>query len=586
MTVYHELPTNSSTVIVEDTSKPGWNHPGRFVVSSILWSTMTVTWKVNSDYTLEFEAADDSSDGFKALQQGHLLYAVGEDWIVAQVEDTSEAGYAHTVSVKCTQIASEFSRFYYRKNAYTATMAHTWTPHQIARTFFNDEVLAKGNDWFTDYHLMYNVYGNFDARPVKIDTGSLTNVIDTIRKTWTDCVVFPTRRSLGIYTRDSFYKDRGHQLGYMNNVSNVHISIDKTTIVNRVRAVGPGISDDDLDSPARDPYSSVDWVEKDLEKYFFGNIVNAGLTLNQVSYFRDKLHWWDTYISGESESEMESPDGGIDEGGTDNIKSAYTAMKDGADKIAAWLTKLQGNATQTYSDVMESLKTVLSDDMEIAGKIESFWEGTSWDARRRVLINANKNGGNYPWMQYYNAKHTAMFDEQKGVQTNDINFGYLYYKPFLVWNQASIDRYGIYDGPDVTSDTITSAEAMKVKAESTLKPNPTMSLTCTMMSNTKPIAGDMVHFYNHLTGYNDVLPIVGYVWKPFVLDDNTQLTLNTVEKDMLDYSNSVNNRQYKHTTYNISSGIEEIPWTEDAVNDFLDTIQDPTMQEGVPDEDK
>ena len=593
MGVYYELPTNSSEIIVEDTSAPTFNHKGRYVVKSILWSTVTITWKINSDYTLEFEAYDDGSEGFKALQQGHLVYAKAEDWIIAQVEDTTEAGYAHTLSIKCTQITSEFSRFYYRKNAYTATMAHTWTPRQICGHFlFTNEIDHIKHDasepsptGISKYGLSYFTQGNFDARPIKVDTGNLTSVFDTIRKTWTDCVTFPTRRSMGIYTRDAFYKDRGHRLDYMHNVANIQISIDKTTIVNRVRAVGPGISDDDLDSPAKDPWGSANWLDVDIQKNFFGNLGNAGLTVGQVSAFSKTYGKWSEATSEESDIENEA-DGHPDEDLVNTIKDAYSAMKESASNTAAWLTKIEADADQTHADVMENLKTVLDDDMEIAGKIEEFWGNVNEDSRRQVLADAGRNGGARGWMKYYNAKHAAMWDEQKGIQTNDIDYGYLYYKPFLVWNQASIDRYGIYDGPDVTSDTITSAEAMKVKAESTLKPNPTMSLTCTMMSNTKPIPGDIIHFYNYLTGYRDVLPIVGYVWKPFVLDDNTQLTLNTVEKDMLDYSNSVNNRQYKHTTYNISSGIEEIPWTEDAVNDFLDTIQDPTMKEGVPDEDQ
>lgn len=582
MGVQHELPTNRTTVIVEDTTEPGFNHPYRYVVRSIIWRTLTVTWKVNSDYTLEFEAYDDDSDGFGALQQGHLLYAVDEDWIITQVEDTTEAGYAHTLSVKCTQITSEFSRFYYRRNAYAAAMAHTWTPRRIANSFFSNE-FQHGNDWFTKYHLGYNVFGNFDARPVTVDTGSFTNILDTIRKTWPDCVTFPTHRVMGIYTRDAFYKDRGHRLDYMHNVANVQISIDKTTIVNRVRAVGPGISDDDLDSPNLAPWTAGDWTYNDLLHNFFGNMHNAGLQQGQAQALRNDLETWHEAVIIKSDIDDEAP---ADEDQAKAAKDAYAHLKTSADAVATWLTKVQGDMDQTHADVVDRLKDVLSEDMDIAGKIDAYWSTTTYTERAKVLADAGKDGGPISWMAYMNAKRKEMWDDENGFQTNNVDYGYLYYKPFLVWNQASIDKYGVYDGPDVTSDTITSVEAMKVKAESTLKPEPTMSLTCTMMSNDQPIPGDIIHFFNYLTGYQAELPVVGYVWKPFVLDDNTQLTLNTVEKDMLDYSNSMTVNKSKHTTLNISSGIEEVPWTEDAVNDFLNTIKDPTMQEGVPDEDQ
>ncbi|MDB8858804.1 phage tail protein [Pediococcus acidilactici] len=147
-----------------------------------------------------------------------------------------------------------------------------------------------------------------------------------------------------------------------------------------------------------------------------------------------------------------------------------------------------------------------------------------------------------------------------------------YFDPFIVQDDASIKKWGLHPGGDVTSDSIKNANDMKKWVMTQLKPEPTLSVKVTATDNIKPIMGDMIRLEVRPRVYVANMGVVAYEYYPFSKINPTTITLNQTEKSILDYEKSRNRsaqmavQNAKNHANDISSGQET--WTDEEVGQF------------------
>lgn len=108
-----------------------------------------------------------------------------------------------------------------------------------------------------------------------------------------------------------------------------------------------------------------------------------------------------------------------------------------------------------------------------------------------------------------------------------------YFAPFYFVDEESRKRWGLYEGDDITSDTITDKEQMKAYAETQFKPNPDISLELTSTGDAIP--GDLVRVEIKPANYVTQTGVVGIVSYPDSATSKPTITLNSNLQTILDY---------------------------------------------------
>ena len=117
--------------------------------------------------------------------------------------------------------------------------------------------------------------------------------------------------------------------------------------------------------------------------------------------------------------------------------------------------------------------------------------------------------------------------------TNSDSQSTYYFAPFYFVDEESKARWGLYEGDDITSDTITDKEQMKAYAETQFKPNPDISLELTSTGDAIP--GDLVRVEIKPANYVTQTGVVGIVSYPDSAANKTTVTLNSNLQTILDY---------------------------------------------------
>ena len=162
--------------------------------------------------------------------------------------------------------------------------------------------------------------------------------------------------------------------------------------------------------------------------------------------------------------------------------------------------------------------------------------------------------------------------------TNSDSQSTYYFAPFYFVDEASYQRWGPYEGDDITSDTITDKEQMKAYAETQFKPNPDVSLELTAI-DWPAIPGDLVRVEIKPANYVTQTGVVGIVSYPDSATNKTTVTLNSNLQTILDYQRGqqAELKSYRDSTRNMiinaqfNSGQTQTTWNETEVKAFDDS---------------
>lgn len=113
-----------------------------------------------------------------------------------------------------------------------------------------------------------------------------------------------------------------------------------------------------------------------------------------------------------------------------------------------------------------------------------------------------------------------------------------YFAPFYFVDETSRQRWGLFVGDDITSDTITDREQMKAYAESEFKANPDFTPQLTVEPGKTIIEGDMVRLEIQPADYVTKVGLVGYQKYPYSKTQSSTVTLNSNAANILDFQRS------------------------------------------------
>lgn len=572
-------------LIIEDV------HGKKAALRSVLFDQVEWTYAVNGDYTLTFTAYDDGSEAYSMLANQSWVYDHNEIFVIKQVSDTSSQG-SSAVQVTCSQLYTELSRSKsVDGNTDWGDVGHKIsdeTPNQsnsnddsdkdndsaglssigpdvILKYYIGDANNAQGTNWL---NFTWEVKGKFDPQPVILDAVSLKDGISKITATWTDSVIFPTSKHITVYSHDEFYKDRGHRLDYLNNVSDVQIDIDSNSIINEARVVGATYTQQDTSTTDTGlPNGTIvdgkgaQAVINDAKKYLGVPYVYGG-----AGGTRGGNPW-----SGMDCSSFVSQvyqDFGI------RVPAQTVAMEPSFHQVFTPQTGDVGfygphGATHHICLMLDANTMIYEPEPGESCKIEPVsYYPPSWFARNDQMASIISQGA------------ADGDDGTNASTTTETDTTQYYFQPFIVKNQDSIDRWGLFFAPDdITNDAIKDKDQAKDYALKQLHPNPDMTITCTMMSNERPIPGDIVHFEIKPRNYKSKLPIVGFTWYSHrTSSNNTTITLNSVEKSILDYEQSFNSAANRPTQI-INQEWTKQTWTKQEVRTFGENIEKPNTDQ-------
>ena len=198
--------------------------------------SFAVHWAENSAYEVSFTAVNDGSLAYSLIQVESSIYWQGQEYIVKNCVDDHSGGVS-TKQITASHVYSECSRF--RQHKIKAGTL-TYTVNDVLSFVFDENPLG-----FT-----YEVIGDFDKQQIS-DLGNCSgqDALSKIVETWPDAVIYPDNKKIRVYAHDSFVRNHGHRIDYLNNASSVKIITDSTGIGNRTLASGMQKENTDSDNP-------------------------------------------------------------------------------------------------------------------------------------------------------------------------------------------------------------------------------------------------------------------------------------------------------------------------------------------------
>ena len=557
---------------------------------SFLPDTYYWTAEVNGDFTMQFTAYDDGSEAYALLITQNIIYDHGQAFVIKQVSDVKSGG-ATALQVTCSQVMSELSRWRVhpagtadgnnnQQNTSDQTTVKgpqldannmaTVTPKDILQYYVGDAngVNAPGFTW--------KVIGSFSQQPVLFDATDLKSGISKITATWTDAVIYPNGYEIDVYDHDSFYKYRGHRIDYLHDTSQVQLDTDSTVIKNQFRVVGAtysnsgtGTADTGLPNGAIGPNAKgAQAVIADAKKYLGVPYVWGGaggarggnpFSGMDCSSFVSQVYK-DFGISIPAYTVAMEPYG--HEVGRSQVQTGDMGFY-GSHGGSFHICMAIDNNTMIYEPAPgQSCKTQ---------SIDSY--PPTWWERNDQMAKIVSSGGGLTGGDDGTDADTETYNDQQDQY---------YFQPFLVKDEDSIKRWGLFDGGDLTNDQLTDPTAAEEYAKKQFVPNPALSVQITKTSNDQPVLGDIVRFEIKTNGYVEQLPTVGYTWYPYSKASQTTVNLNSNPKSMLDYDASFNDGISKQAT--IFNGWGNQTWTRNEVRTFGENIERSDPEPSKPDQ--
>lgn len=502
------------------------------MLTSVIPDTMQITWKKNSEYQMQFEAYNNGSDAYSMLSPGNVVEENGQ-WFVIKHPTGGWSGNLETTSVVATHISSEINRMrVYGDDAPTdfGSYDHAGKSQAVTTVSNNNEtaVNVSVNDimqWgFGNqqdrWGITYQIIGSFNSHMVvnPYASGSGKDIISRILGSWTDAVFWPDNLNLRIYSHDEFYKNRGHRLDYLHDTDTITLEYDTTDMVNAARLVGAtqesggGTSINESETTTKRTGRASE-VIADAKKYLSVPYVWGGAGgarggnpysgMDCSSFVSQVYKDFGISIPAYTVS-MESYGHEISRDQVQTGDMGFYGAKGASHHICMALD----NSTMIYEPQPgEVCKT------EPISYYPPMWWERNDDMARLV-------GG------------SSQIVDNAEITNSDSQSTY-YFAPFYFVDEASKQRWGLHEGDDITSDTITDKEQMKTYAETRFKPNPDISLELTSTGDAIP--GDLVRIEIKPANYVTQTGVVGIVSYPDSATNETTITLNSNLQTVLDY---------------------------------------------------
>lgn len=543
------------------------------VLQSAVPDSIYIQWEVNNTYSAQFTAYDDGSEAYNMLEIQNMV-EISDQWFVIKQIEPDHSGGLTTVQVSLSHISNELSRWrtynnisspidwgdndHYGDSSEPSLEVPSDNSDDQAQQVSPQDILdgvLKGNGW----GITYQVIGQFQEANVQdpYATGSFKDCLDRIKEAWPDCVIYPDNLNIRVYSHDEFYKNRGNRIDYIHDTAEIQLTYDSTNMVNGARLVGASYSQDtsvDTGLPNANAGKGAQAVIDDAKKY-------VGVP----------------YVYGGAGGAR----GGNPFSGMDCSSFVSQVYKDFGINVPAYTVSLEGCG--------QDISNPQTGDMGFYGSHGASYHVTL--ALNSTTMEYEPQPGEvckitpisyYPpsWWERNDqmAAVVGSTDSNDSDNTTTDSKEMYYFAPFWYQDDASVKRWGLFAGDDITSDNIQSKDDMKKYAETQFKPNPDIEIDATLDSNQKPIPGDMVRVEVRPASFVTTVAVVGYQWYLWSKTNQTTITLNSNGKNILDYDNSQQNKlqnirdslkKIETTPTNINSSHET--WTESEVKQYVNS---------------
>lgn len=507
------------------------------MLRSALEDSIYISWEVNKTYQAYFTAWDDESAAYQMLTVQNMVEIDGQWFVIKQCEPDYSNGIG-TTAVTLQHISGEISRMHiygsdpvdWGQYSHTGnsnvsldvpdntdTAAQSVSPGDILNAFFGGD---NGKNW----SITYQVIGSFNNAMVETPyaAGSGKDAISRILEAWSSAVFWPDNLNLRIYSHDEFYKDYGHRYDYLHDTSEVQLQYDTTDMSNAARLVGAAqetqtTSDTGLSNESLTARGGAQSVIADAKKYLGVPYVYGGAGgarggnpysgMDCSSFVSQVYKDFGISIPAYTVS-MESYGHEISRDQVQTGDMGFYGSKGASYHVCMALD----NSTMIYEPAPgQSCKT-----QSISSFAPSWWERND-DMVKVVAGGSSSDNGT--------------------ASTTDSKEQY-YFAPFYFVDETSRQRWGLFVGDDITSDTITDKEQMKAYAESQFKANPDFTLQLTVDPGKEIIEGDMVRLEIRPADYVTKVGLVGYQKYPYSHTQPSTVVLNSNAQNILDYQSS------------------------------------------------
>lgn len=485
-----------------------------FIMNNILWNSFNLQWAMNETYQVSFTAYDDGSKVFKLIEVEAHIFFDNQEYVIKNLSVSHSSGVS-TIQITATHISNE--------------LANLWK-HEVnngEKTYSINDVLAfylnNNNQGYS-----YEVLGDFDKQQISnLGNSSAKDGITKIISTWENAVFYPDNKNIRIYHKNVFHKNNGNRLDYLHDTSEVQLTIDSTSIVNQIKAIGT--QHDTTNNKAVtsvDTNSSWGWPFPNIGQGSFsgGQLfgVNAGGEFRPHG-FHDGLDFGSIDHPGSEVHAIHS--------GTVTIKSYmnglgnYVVISGGGYNVVyqeafSSINKIIVNVGQNvrvgdvigYRDTDHLHVGVTRQDFNVAvGK--SFINDGTWLNPLELI----KNGA------------SAVVNTETIEETHTEK----YFDDFIVEDKDSITKWGVHPAADVSDERFHDKNSMEAYVRSKLQLEPVISGSATEASNIKVIPGEIRRLEVKSFGLVTNITIVGYTWYPFDSTQSTQLSLNNLPYSIL-----------------------------------------------------
>ncbi|QLI94578.1 phage tail protein [Limosilactobacillus mucosae] len=302
------------------------------------------------------------------------------------------------------------------------------------------------------------------------------------------------------------------------------------------------------------------FVIKQCEPDYSGGIGTTAVTLQHISgeisrmhiYGSDPVDWGQYSHTGNSNVSLDVPNN------TDTVAQSVSP----SDILNAFFGGDNGKNWNITYQVIGSFNNAMVENPYAAGSgkdaisriLEAWTSAVFWPDNLNLRIYSHDEfykdyGHRYDYLrdtsevqlQYDTTDMTnaaRLVGATQEIQTTTDSKEQYYFAPFYFVDEASHQRWGLFVGDDITSDTITDKEQMKAYAESQFKANPDFTLQLTVDPGKEIIEGDMVRLEIRPADYVTKVGLVGYQKYPYSHTQSSTATLNSNAANILDFQRS------------------------------------------------
>lgn len=558
----NDYSSNNKVIVIDHADKTHTAVLKSFLPDSFYW-----TVAINGDYTLSFTAYDDGSEAFSMLTVQNVIQDHGELFVIKQTSDVKSNG-GTALQVSASQVYTDLSR--YRITGEMQSDSHNTAPTTDNPTVQvpsdGSAVNATPSDILNYYvgksdgqngtGYSWAVHGKFSQQPITFESTDVKSGISKITEAWTDAVIFPHGYCVDVYTHDEFYKSYGHRVDYLHDTSQIQLDTDSSVIVNEFRAVGATYSS-----------SGTGTADTGLPTGQLGGGAN-GVIADAKKYLGVPYVW-----GGAGGARGGNPYSGMD--CSSFVSQVY---KDFGISIPAYTVSMEAYGHQI------SRSQVQTGDMGFYGSHGgSYHICMALDNNTMIYEPApgqsckTQSINSYPptWWERNDKMAAIVASSSTGSDAttetyNDTSAQY-YFEPFLVRNEESIKRWGLFMGEDVTNDKITDQATMETYAKKQFVPNPSLTITITKIMNDKPIIGEKVRLEIKPINYVTFVDVTGFTWYPYSNSTQSTVNLNSNPKSILDYDASFHNSTAQAQA--VVNDWRKMTWTKTEVRTFGENIQ-------------